>query len=132
MSELLTFQREVGQWGRETFGNYYQRVEGVVEHLAREVQELADTHDPAEAADCLILLLGHADIMGYDLLLAARIKMEINRRRQWGKPDAYGVVEHVRNEVGGTLEPNARPHGPERSDGSVQADVGFPNQGEMT
>jgi len=95
LSALFDFQCEVGRWGRETFGNDVQRREGLVAHLAREVIELAEAHDPEEAADCLILLLGHADVMGYDLLEVARVKMEINRMRTWGKPDRHGIVEHV-------------------------------------
>ena len=79
MSELLDFQNEVGQWSRETFGRNVHNVDGIVNHLAREVIELAEAHDPEEAADCLILLLGHADAMGYDLLEAAKQKMEIAR-----------------------------------------------------
>jgi len=106
LSALFDFQNEVGRWGRETFGHDVHRADGVVSHLAREVIELADSHDPEEAADCLILLLGHADVMGYDLMEAAARKMEINRQRNWGERDRHGVVEHVResNKAIGELE----------------------------
>lgn len=96
MSDLYIFQCEVGRWGRETFGNEAQRAGALVAHLSREVIELAESpQDPSEAADCLILLLGLADVMGYDLLAEAEKKMEINRGRTWGCPDGSGVVEHV-------------------------------------
>jgi hypothetical protein len=54
-----------------------------------------------EYADCLILLLdayrmngGRAD----DLIETCYKKLEINRKRKWGKPDTNGVVEHIREE----------------------------------
>ena len=94
-SALLAYQTEVGTWARSTFP--LATKESWVAHLRKEVAELAESHDPQEAADCLILLLGHAHINGYDLLLEAQAKMEINRRRKWGEPDAEGVVEHVPN-----------------------------------
>ncbi len=64
-------------------------------HLRREVDELAADHSPEEAADCFILLLGHAHENGYDLLAAAKRKMAINYERKWGEPDEEGVVEHI-------------------------------------
>jgi len=99
LSVLLDFQNEVGAWGRETFGHDVHSCDGLVSHLAREVVELSESHDPEEAADCFILLLGHADAMGYDLLDAARAKMEINRCREWGTRDRHGVIEHVSKSI---------------------------------
>jgi hypothetical protein len=29
------------------------------------------------------------------LLLAVKEKLEINKNRKWGKPDANGVIEHT-------------------------------------
>lgn len=92
-SILHPFQTEVGTWARATFPTATQ--ESWVAHLAREVKELAADQRPAEAADCLILLLGLAHVNGYDLMAEAMAKMAINRRRVWGKPDAEGVVEHI-------------------------------------
>ena len=93
ISILLPFQTETGTWARTTFPTATPT--SWVKHLAREVGELAESQDPAEAADCLILLLGLAHVQGYDLMAEAQHKMEINRRRKWGKPDAEGVVEHI-------------------------------------
>ncbi|MFA5378125.1 MAG: dATP/dGTP pyrophosphohydrolase domain-containing protein [Dehalococcoidia bacterium] len=92
-SVLLQIQTEIGTWARATFPTATK--ESWVAHLRREVEELANSHAPDEAADCLILLLGHAHINGYDLLAAALAKMEVNRNRTWGKPDYEGVVEHI-------------------------------------
>lgn len=93
MSILHPFQTEVGTWARTTFPTATQ--ENWVAHLGREVKELAASQHPAEAADCLILLLGLAHVNGYDLMAEAQAKMVVNRARKWGKPDAEGVVEHV-------------------------------------
>jgi NTP pyrophosphatase (non-canonical NTP hydrolase) len=78
----------------------------VVAHLKKEVDELAESHDPEEAADCLILLLHHAHKCGYDLMIEAFKKFEINRQRRWGRPDEDGVVEHIREDPVG---PNGPP-----------------------
>ena len=92
-SVLLPIQTSIGTWARATFPRATK--ESWVTHLRREVEELSASHAPDEAADCLILLLSHAHINGYDLLAAAMAKMEINRKRLWGDPDHEGVVEHV-------------------------------------
>jgi len=94
MGEMTKFQNEVGTWGDKTFPA--STPDSIVAHLAREVGELADHHDSEEASDCLLLLLHHAHREGYDLLAEARIKFEINKKRQWGEPDENGIVEHVR------------------------------------
>ena len=31
----------------------------------------------------------------YDVIFAAREKLEVNRSRKWGKPDKDGVIEHI-------------------------------------
>ena len=98
MSELSTFQKEVGEWGDKTFnpkrGN---NSKAIVHHLIKEVGELLDSNASDEAADCFLLLLHHAHTLNYDLLTEAKKKMKINRKRKWGKPDANGVVEHIKN-----------------------------------
>lgn len=68
------------------------------------VQLMPDEKDEkslAEFADCQLLLLDafhkcHPDLTGYQLLQAAFNKIEINKRRQWGKPDANGVFLHIK------------------------------------
>jgi len=94
-------QQEVGTWAEGVFTQATPAT--IVAHLRREVEELAtasqgtpNAAELAEAADCLLLLFHLAHKRGYDLLEAARYKFAINRERQWGKPDAEGVVEHVR------------------------------------
>lgn len=94
--DLKTFQDELGAWGDETFPD--GTPETIVNHLCREVLELVEKHEPEEAADCFLLLLHHAHRSGYDLLEEAKKKFEINKTRKWGKPDKYGVIEHIREE----------------------------------
>jgi len=79
-----------------------------VTHLQREVIELTfaiqseqlkkEGQDDIikELADCFLLVVGVAHLSGIDLEAAAIEKLEINKARVWGVPDADGVVEHVR------------------------------------
>jgi len=90
---LAEFQGDVGRWQDATFPK--STAASKIEHLRREVIELKESHDPDEAADCFILLLGLAHVDGFDLMAAAQKKMEVNRARRWGTPDAHGVVEHL-------------------------------------
>ncbi len=98
MSELSTFQVQVGTWGDKTFNHEREKnSKGILYHLAREVDELLESNSPEEAVDCFLLLLHHAHQNGYDLLHEAKKKMSINYKRRWGSPDSNGVIEHERN-----------------------------------
>jgi Protein of unknown function (DUF550) len=94
---------EVYQWQLKTFG--YVKALPNVFHLEQEVLELQ--HDLTtnakdrrlEFADCFILLYGAAvaDGMSYeDISKAISEKLEINRKRTWGKPDERGVTNHIK------------------------------------
>lgn len=71
-----------------------------IKHLQREIEELLNNMDDIEEwADCLMLLLDGARRRGHDIdaiVDATWDKLEKNRHRKWGKPDADGIVEHVR------------------------------------
>lgn len=115
VSELSVFQDEVGEWGDKTFNSKrgFDKDSctcGMYNHLKKEVIELekacrcaTDPNIPTdqreaiseETADCFLLLLHLAHLHKFDLLEEARKKMEINRKRTWGEPDEYGVIEHV-------------------------------------
>jgi NTP pyrophosphatase (non-canonical NTP hydrolase) len=100
------FQREVSKWASETFP--HQTPHSKMAHLRKEIEELgADLGDGEEMADCFILLLNLAEMAGVDLMRAAKRKMEINRKRTWGAPDADGVCHHVKQIIplDGVLEP---------------------------
>lgn len=47
----------------------------------------------------LIAFAAHIEIDRDELLYYTRQKLEINKKRKWGKPDANGVVEHVREKM---------------------------------
>ena len=95
LSVAQDLQKEAGGWANKTFGKS-QTVTGVINHLVKEVYELKDSNEPEEAADCLLLLFQLAHEGGYDLIQEAQKKHKINLKRKWGKPDKYGVIEHIR------------------------------------
>lgn len=71
--------------------------ESCAAHLLREAQELrANPMDSEEQADVFLLLVGLSKLTDVNLFLAAKAKLEINKKRKWGQPDHQGVVEHVR------------------------------------
>ena len=96
-------------WSSATFGSL-QSNPIILRRLQQEVSELIDAcHSPAdpatilpavleEFADCMLLFLDAADKFGIsadDLLSASRIKLNINKERNWGLPDADGFIEHI-------------------------------------
>jgi hypothetical protein len=97
-SELTNFQTEVGEWATKTFPN--SNIKSKISHLKKEVIELEEAGDDAAAAeecvDCFLILLHIAEQFQFDLLTEARAKMDVNRKRVWGKPDKDGVVEHIK------------------------------------
>jgi len=87
--------RTYGLWAAETFVS--QTPESICEHLRREVEELtAAPNDAEEMADVVLLIANLAYTMGVSSLAeVVNRKAALNRTREWGKPDASGVVEHV-------------------------------------
>ncbi|UII80037.1 dATP/dGTP pyrophosphohydrolase domain-containing protein [Flagellimonas sp. CMM7] len=93
---------EISEWQKQTFSHATPLSK--IAHLKKEIDELEDdlksdnTDRRLEFADCFFLLFGaaHADGMTYeDICSAIQEKFEINKSRDWGKPDKDGVVEHV-------------------------------------
>jgi hypothetical protein len=91
-------------WQAETFPD--ATASSKVQHLKEEVEELSidvaidGTEKELEFADCFLLLFGAAakSGMSYESICQAiDRKMEINKKRQWGKPDVNGVVKHVKD-----------------------------------
>lgn len=99
MTDLIHFQIEVGGWAEETFPQSTE--ESCSEHLRREIREFrqsGDTregYDAEELADCFLIILHLAHKLNISLEEVARAKFEKNKTRTWGKPDAFGVVEHI-------------------------------------
>lgn len=93
VEHLDLLRDEVIAWANATFTKASPHSKAA--HLEREAKELRrDPLDVEEMADVFILLCHLSD--GYDLAGAVRAKLEKNKRRAWGEPDADGVVEHVR------------------------------------
>lgn len=95
--------KEITAWQKETFGE--ATALSKIAHLSQEITELeSDLFHQAENrrlefADCFFLLFGAAaaDGMSYeDICNAIQEKFEINKVRKWGKPDANGVVNHIK------------------------------------
>jgi hypothetical protein len=93
----------ISEWQNNTFGQ--ATAISKTNHLIEEVLELRtdlvnnDPNKRMEFADCFILLFGAAasDGMSYtDICQAIDEKMQINYSRKWGKPNADGVVNHVK------------------------------------
>lgn len=90
---LDTLAAELCAWAKVTFPK--ATPSSIAAHLAREVIEISkDPTDPEEHADAFFLLVQLAET--HDLTAAVRAKLEKNKARQWGEPDEFGVVEHVR------------------------------------
>jgi Protein of unknown function (DUF550) len=95
----LWFEHSV--WSQATFGTDKERgPQGPLKHLAKEVQEcLENPSDIMEFADLQFLIFDACRRAGFsynDLELAVTQKLEINRKRKWGKASADSPVEHIR------------------------------------
>lgn len=86
-------QRMIGQWSVSTFGAEVPYA-AIIAHLRKEVKELANSQEPEEAADCLILLLALAHRMGFSLEFEALRKHHVNMMRKW-EPTDEGFWRHV-------------------------------------
>jgi len=104
------FQRMWGEWADKTFPK--STLDTIASHFREEAREFAGgefavpdghgvfrgtmehvppSHDPEEAADCLLLMLHHAHKAGYNLFEEARRKADINEARDWDTTDEGGV-----------------------------------------
>jgi hypothetical protein len=99
--------RQFHEWQVATFPNATPKSK--LKHLEQEVVELiveltadADNENvKSEYADCFALLFGSAMAKGYtvqDISNFMLSKLEVNKKRKWGQPDADGVVNHVKED----------------------------------
>jgi len=108
--ELQKLMDDIREWSDATFGEG-QRTVPILHHLKKEVDELieevmADLElesdsgtSLTEFADTFMLLFDAANHHGFtaaNILNAVRGKLEINKKRKWGRPDENGVVEHIK------------------------------------
>lgn len=94
---------KISKWQEETFKE--STALSKLAHLKEEISEVVlDIKNDLpskrmEFADCFILLYGAAaaDGMSYeDIQQAIQEKHLINTNRKWGKPDANGIVNHIK------------------------------------
>lgn len=109
VQDLKAFQDAWGEWADKAFPR--SDLESIASHFREEALEFAGgdiplfstnyikepylesvppSHDPEEAADCLLLLLHHAHKAGYDLMAEAMRKAQINVERDWDTEDEGG------------------------------------------
>ncbi len=107
---------EITKWQKETFSKATpvsklihlagDKSEGEVRELINAINDedhLID-HEKMRAtkmefADCFFLLFGAASAYGMsyqNIVDAIDDKFQINKARKWGKPDANGVVNHIK------------------------------------
>jgi len=102
LSSIQKFQNELAEWSDGQFG-FNRPPLPALRHMREEVDELiADPSDRMEFADVFILLIDSARRSGMtadELLRVAYQKLEINRKRTWGKPNAEGYCKHVEEVV---------------------------------
>lgn len=93
---------EITEWQKKTFSESTSKSK--ISHLKQELEELLTeidqngTNKRLEFADCFLLLYGAAAAEGMsyeDICDCIDEKMEINYKRNWGKPDSDGVVNHI-------------------------------------
>ncbi len=122
MEKLQELMNDITEWSDNQFG-YGQRNPAILHHLLKEVTELIKEFDHQkessidyaktdeekqrdrillkfEFADCFMLLFDsahHIGISANEIINISRAKLEINKKRKWGKPDKNGVVEHIKD-----------------------------------
>jgi hypothetical protein len=96
MRDAQTIFVEVGEWGAETFPASTDQAK--LAHLAKEFDELRAAPSSGEEMADMVMILSHlAYAHGVDLMAEIGKKLEVCRARRWGRPDAEGVVEHIRD-----------------------------------
>ena len=105
VDEFAKLYKEIKDWQKETFLKDCEPpydIKPLLAHFRKELNEIEkDPNDMEEWADALILLLGgfarqfsHRGFISYSLILSAKKKLEINKSREWGDADEFGIIEH--------------------------------------
>jgi len=98
MNDMDKLQNKIVRWQNKTFTE--STAFSKLIHLKKEINELSKDMSSgrdvgSEIADCQILLFGIAGKYKKSCYKEATKKLEINKKRKWGKPDKNGVVEHI-------------------------------------
>lgn len=95
--------RALTEWSVDTFGP--QHFEGVLDHLAAELDEVGENPgDVMEWVDVLLLAFDGAARAGHapdNLLSAFHAKIEVNKQREWPdwrQADPHRRIEHIRED----------------------------------
>lgn len=98
-SDINDLQHDLKCWTEKQFPQ--RNTNGICAHLRKETAEVEKSpKDVIEYADCMMLLLDAASYNGIhasDILSACYKKLDINKSRKWGKPNAQGFTEHVKD-----------------------------------
>lgn len=100
--ELNNLAIDQAIWSQKVFGTDDERGPiGALKHLELEAKEAQSApSDASEYADCFLLILDAARRAGigpFDLLMAAKQKMEVNKSRKWSKSVGDEPSQHVRD-----------------------------------
>ena len=100
MTPLEAVRNRIADFSDKQFGKN-RPFTAPLHHMKKEIKEAIDSGELEEFADILLLLLdsfrkryprAHTD----KLLRAALRKINVCKKRKWGKPDKNGVFEHIR------------------------------------
>lgn len=93
-------QGEVVEWADGTIGKDRTYNNAIQKLVMEELPELLlDPESPTEWADVAIIVLDLAHLAKIDIVKAIRTKLEINRKRTWGKNEKTGLVHHITPKV---------------------------------
>lgn len=105
MSEIEFLQDDVVSWA-DSISKHRSPKDAVVK-MVSETSELLDAvlngtlrDVEGELADCFILMLDLAAMHNVDLLHAARVKMMVNKTREWRNEG--GVIRRIKGNGNGT------------------------------
>lgn len=98
--KIKKIQDEIGAWAEKTFPE--ETLTALFVHLVEEIGELSKSDfDEEELADCAILILNMAHLRKINLGEAIKMKMKVNKCREWGEPDKQNIVRHMAKGRGG-------------------------------
>ena len=101
---------DVSSFSDKTFGKDREYTAPLY-HLKEEIDEVIESGDITEFADCLLLLIDafnkkYRQYHTNDLLDECLVKMEENRNREWVGPDKNGVFHH-KKDIGNKTDKNS-------------------------
>ena len=93
MSTFGEFREKYLEWVAKTFPS--ESVKDQARHLVKEANELLESLEAEEVADCFMLLLCIANRLDLNVVTEAEKKFAIIQDREWVR-GADGIMEHKR------------------------------------